>query len=103
MQFRQFLVVAAAGLVSAALAYFGTGLQPIWWALWFAPIPVLAIAPRLRAGVAFLLGAVVWLIGEMNQWNYVRHEMELPLQITIRYFAVPTVVFGFGVLFVRSF
>jgi apolipoprotein N-acyltransferase len=68
-----------------------------------APIPVLAIAPRLHGSAAFLLGAIVWLIGEMNQWNYVRHGIELPLQITILYFLVPALVFGFGVLFVGSF
>lgn len=95
--------IAAAGLVSAMLAYFGTGLHPIWWALWLAPIPVLAISPRLCAGAAFLVAAFAWVIGEMNQWNYVRHQMELPPQITILYFVVPAVVFGLGVLFVRGF
>jgi len=95
-------LIAAAGLVSAALAYFGTGLHPIWWAIWLAPIPVLAISPRLRGSTAFLLAAFAWLIGEMNQWNYVRHAIELPPQITILYFVVPAVVFGLGILFVRS-
>jgi apolipoprotein N-acyltransferase len=94
---------APAGLVSAAFAYLGTGLHPIWWALWLAPIPVLAIAPRLHARAVFLLGAITWLIGETNQWDYVAHEIELPLPIVILYFVVPAVVFGFGVLFVRSF
>jgi apolipoprotein N-acyltransferase len=97
-----FLVVAA-GIVSTAFAYLGTGLHPTWWALWLAPIPVLAIAPRLRSGVAFLLGSGAWLIGESNQWNYVRHAIELPTHITVLYFVVPAVVFGLGVLFVRSF
>jgi apolipoprotein N-acyltransferase len=103
MRARNLFLVVATGLGSAALAYLGTGLHPIWWALWLAPIPVLAISPRLRGSAAFLLGAAVWLIGETNQWNYVRHAIELPLQITILYFVVPAVVFGFGVLFVRSF
>jgi apolipoprotein N-acyltransferase len=103
MRSRKLFLVIVAGLVSAAFAYLGTGLHPIWWALWLAPIPVLAIAPRLRGIAAFLLGSAAWLIGEMNQWNYVRHEIELPLQILILYFAVPAIVFGFGVLFVRSF
>ena len=96
-------LIAAAGLVSAVFAYFGTGLHPIWWALWLAPIPVLAISPRLRGGAAFLVAAFAWVIGEMNQWNYVRHQIELPPQITILYFVVPAVVFGLGVLFVRGF
>jgi apolipoprotein N-acyltransferase len=100
---RKLFFVAAAGLVSAALAYLGTGLHPIWWALWLAPIPVLAIAPRFHGSAAFLFGAIAWLIGEMNQWNYVTHAIELPLPITVLYFLTPAVFFGFGVLFVRSF
>jgi len=97
------LLVVVAGLASAAFLYFGTGLHPTWWLLWVAPVPVLAIAPRLRGSAAFLFGSVAWILGEMNQWNYVRHEIELPLQITVLYFAVPGVVFGLGVLFTRSF
>src|SRR5436190_1887539 len=100
-RYNVFLGVGA-GLASAGL-YFGTGLHPMWWALWLAPVPVLAFAPRLRGGAAFFLGSVVWLIGETNQWNYVRHEIELPLQIAVLYFVVPAVVFGFGVLFARGF
>ena len=103
MRSRKPFLIAAAGLVSAVLAYFGTGLHPIWWALWLAPIPVLAISPRLRGGAAFLVAAFAWVIGEMNQWNYVRHQIELPAQTTILYFVVPAVVFGLGVLFVRGF
>src|SRR5882757_2084701 len=95
--------IAAAVLVSASFAYFGTGLHPIWWALWLAPIPVLAISPRLRGSAAFLLAVCAWLIGEMNQRNYVWDAIELPSQITILYFVVPAVVFGLGVLFVRGF
>ncbi len=97
------LIVVVAGLASAALFYFGTGLHPIWWTLWLAPIPVLAIAPRLRSGAAFLLGLAAWLIGAMNQWNYVRHYIELPPQITILYFLVPAVGFGLAVRFASGF
>ena len=103
MRVRYFFLIAASGFLSAILAFLGTGLHPIWWALWLAPIPVLAIAPRLHGSVAFLLGAIIWLIGEMNQWDYVRHAIELPPPITVLYFLVPAVIFGLGVLFVRNF
>ncbi len=96
-------LLIVAGLTSAALFYFGTGLHPIWWTLWLAPVSVLAIAPRLRGGAAFLLGSIAWLLGEMNQWNYLRHVIELPPRIIIVFFAIAAVVFGVGVLFVRSF
>src|ERR1700758_5079510 len=98
-----FLRVIAAALATAAFSYFGTGLHPIWWALWLAPIPVLAIAPRLGGGAAFLIGSIAWLIGEMNQWSYVTQEMELSWHMVILYFVAPAVVFGFGLRFTRRF
>lgn len=53
------LLLIVAGLASAALFYFGTGLHPIWWTLWLAPVPVLAIAPRLHREAALLLGSII--------------------------------------------
>jgi apolipoprotein N-acyltransferase len=97
------LVVLGAGVASAALFYFGTGLHPIWWLLWLAPVPVLAIAPRIHGGAAFLLGTVVWLLGEMNQWDYLRHVVELPLRTIMLFFLIGAVIFGLAVLFMRSF
>jgi len=99
---ESFLVIGAA-ITSAALFYFGTGLHPIWWILWLAPVPVLAIAPRIHGSTAFLIGSSAWFVGEMNQWNYVRHYIELPWPIAFLYFVVPAVVFGLAVLFTRSF
>jgi apolipoprotein N-acyltransferase len=97
------LLVVAAGLASAGLFHFGTGLHPTWWLLWVAPVPVLAIAPLLRGSVAFLLGSIAWFLGEMNQWDYLRRVIDLPLQIVAVYFVISAAVFGLGVLFTRSF
>jgi len=97
------LLVVVAGLASAAFLYFGTGLHPTWWLLWVAPVPVLAISPRLRGSAAFLLGSIAWFLGEMNQWNYVTRELEPPIQIAILFFVGPAVAFGFGVRFTRRF
>jgi apolipoprotein N-acyltransferase len=102
MRARTFAIVVA-GPVSAALLYFGTGLHPVCWLLWLAPVPVLAIAPQLRPGAAFLLATFAWLIGEMNQWNYFTHGLELPLPIVTLLLVIPALVFGLAVLFTRSF
>src|SRR5438046_10316558 len=72
------LLVVVAGLSSAAFFYFGTGLHPIWRMLWLPPVPVLAVARRFRAGAAFLLGLIAWLMGETKQWQYVRHYIDVP-------------------------
>ena len=93
----------AAGFASAALSYLGTGLHPIWPLLWFAPVPVLVIAPRLCASTAFLLALVAWLIGGLNQWNYFTRGIEFPLSLIALVLIVPAIIFGFGVLFTRSF
>jgi len=53
MRLRNVLLVIAAGLASAALSYLGTGLHPMWPLVWLAPIPLLAIAPRLRSSTVF--------------------------------------------------
>lgn len=62
-----------------------------------APVPVLAIALRLRTTAAFLLGSIAWFLGEMNQWDYLRHLIALPLRIIILFFVIAAVVFGIGV------
>jgi apolipoprotein N-acyltransferase len=64
---------------------------------------VLSIALRLRASAAFLLAFVAWLIGGLNQWNYFTSAIQLPLPLIAFALIMPAVVFGFGVLFTRSF
>ena len=95
--------VILAGLASAALFYFGTGLHPIWWMVWLAPVPVLAIAPRLGRGAAFLLAAArgsrassICGVTSLASW-------QVPLPITLVLFVVPALVFALGVLLVRGF
>src|SRR5438105_293747 len=97
------ILVIAAGFASAALSYLGTGLHPIWPLLWLAPVPMLAIAPRLRASIAFLLASVAWLIGGLNQWNYFTRGIELPRPLIALALIIPAIIFGFGVLFTRRF
>ena len=78
MKSFKFLLVIVAGTTTAALLYFGTGLHPIWPLLWFAPIPVIAIAPQLRASRAFALATVAWFFGEMNLWKHLAYGIGLP-------------------------
>ena len=77
MKGRRILLVIAAGAASAGLAYLGTGLHPVWWCLWLAPVPVLALATRLGRGAAFLLAFSAWLLGALNEWNYFTHGIEV--------------------------
>ena len=103
MKSFKLLLVIVAGTTTAALLYFGTGLHPIWPLLWFAPIPVIAIAPQLRASRAFALATVAWFFGETNLWKHLAYGIGLPWPLIVVSFLIPAIVFALGVLFVRSF
>src|SRR4051812_49390130 len=54
---RTMMIVSVIALT--AVAYFvSSGLQRLWWPVWFAPIPVLLLASRLRAWQAFAIALV---------------------------------------------
>ena len=99
---NEFLIIAAV-LATAVLAYFGTGLHPLWPLLWFAPVPVLALAPRLGAGRAFLMAFVAWFLGQMNEWKYLAYGIQLPVPLIVVSFTITAGLFGLGVLLVRGF
>jgi len=103
MRARNFLLVVAAGLASAAFSYLGTGSSNLVVALVGARSGTRNCAADSAAAPLFSSVRSPGLIGEMNQWNYVTHEIEMPLQIVILFFVIPAVAFGFGVLFMRSF
>src|ERR1700746_554901 len=94
-----FTISAAAA--SGFLLYFGTGLHPVWWLLWLAPVPVLAIAPKLGWPTSFLLAIAAWFVGALNQWDYFKHEVELPQWLISVALLMPPTFFGLGVLFTR--
>jgi apolipoprotein N-acyltransferase len=96
------LRIVLVGAATALLAYFGTGLHPIWPLLWLAPVPALAVSPTLRPGATFLIAFVAWFIGELNQWSYFTGVLGIPLPIVIAFLVIPALLFGFGVLFTRS-
>src|SRR5262249_31190210 len=80
---------ALAAIATAILAYFGTGLQPLWPLLWLAPIPMLVVAPGLRGEVTFLLSSIAWFAGEMNLWTYFTRILGIPIPIVILFLIIP--------------
>jgi apolipoprotein N-acyltransferase len=103
VRFGKAIPAFVAALTSAGLFYFGTGLHPVWWLVWLAPIAILTISPRVSGGTAFLLGTLSWLLGESNQWNYVTRVLGLPPLVIGLFFLIPALFFGLGVLLMRSF
>jgi len=99
---RRVIEAAAVIAATAVLVWFGTGLEPFWPLLWFAPLPVLLYAGRARwcstAGVA-LFG---WLIGDLNLWSYIHHSIEMPFGIAIGIIGGFALVFTIAVLLYRT-
>ncbi len=93
------LVVICLAL-SAALFFFGTGLSPVWFFTWLAPIPVLWLAPRLSAPSAFLVAAAAFALGGLNEWSYL--AMVIPLWLSILNSVGPAFIFGLVVLLFRN-
>ena len=93
-----FLVVVS----SAVLVWFGTGLNPWWPLLWFAPLPVLLFASRSTWWGAALTAVLSWLIGSLSMWHYFHGVLHVPPSILALIFTTPTLVFSLAVLLFRA-
>ena len=90
-------------LASSALFFFGTGLHPVWWLTWLAPLPVLLLAPRVGRLQAFAAAALSWSLGSLNMWHYLTALLQVPLVIRLISVLVPACIFGCVVLGHRAF
>ena len=103
---NQFAMAMFALLTSSLAFYFGTGLHPIWWLTWLAPIPVLVAAPRIRPLTAFLIALFAWAAGELNMWNYFHVQLNIPTGVVLPMILMAALVFAVDVMvyyrFLRS-
>ena len=97
-----FRLALLAALASAFGLYFGTGLHPIWWLTWLAPLPLLLIAPRLPLHSAFGVSWLAATLGALNLWRYFRHDLQSPLLLTLVVLLLPSAIFAAAVLFFRQ-
>jgi len=98
---RSFGYAALALLSSAVALYFGTGLHPLWWLTWLAPIPVLVVAPRLSQKAAFAMAFLAWAVGGLNLWRYFRVSLSVPLLLALLVVMTPVLAFAIDVLLYR--
>jgi apolipoprotein N-acyltransferase len=96
---RALVALALAG--SAVAWFFGTGLHPLWWLTWVAPLPVLLIAPRVSRRTAFGVAFGAFTLGALNIWSYDR--IVTPLWLSIFILIVPSLAFAFIVSAYRGF
>jgi apolipoprotein N-acyltransferase len=100
---KRFLPVAAAVLASGALLFAGTGLHPIWWLTWVAPLPVLLLGIRVGRWGAFGAAALAWVLGSLNMWRYLLTAIGVPPLLVLILSIVPACMFGLAVLLFRGF
>ena len=99
---RKLLLATGAVITSSAMLFWGTGLHPVWWLTWLAPLPVLLIGSRLGRWGAFSVAALAWFLGSLNMWHYMLTNFAtLPLVVGLS--AIPAGLFGLAVLLVRRF
>ncbi len=105
MASRLDLRALAAWLAATALSalgwWFGSGVHPLWWLTWLAPLPVLWLAPRLRARWAALAAFVAYAAGGFNQWNYLHDYIRIPMTTIVPAIGGPALAFVLVVLLYR--
>ena len=83
------------------MVWFGTGLNPWWPLLWFAPLPVLLFASGSSRGGAALTASLAWFVGGLNLWHYFSVLHTPPWARTV-IIAIPALVFAAAVLLFRA-
>ncbi len=91
---RTALIFIAATAASAALWWFGSGLNPLWWLTWLAPLPVLLASTHMRGRWAALAAFLAFAIGGGNEWVYLHELIALPLAIVLLAIAGPGLCFA---------
>ncbi|MEU8609294.1 nitrilase-related carbon-nitrogen hydrolase [Actinoplanes sp. NPDC048791] len=99
---RRLAVAVVATVASATLFVFGTGLTPTPWLTWLAPLPVLLLALRVRARVAFLAASAAWLGGETPMWGYFLNTVQIPPPMVVSIVIGSALLFGLVVLLARG-
>ncbi len=87
---------------TAVMVWFGTGLDPIWPLMWFAPLPVLLFINGASWPAAALTAALAWLLGGLNLWHFFADVLDMPRLVVLQIFASLTLMFTLAVLLYRA-
>jgi apolipoprotein N-acyltransferase len=96
------LLTIAAILLSAAAYFWSYGLQPVWWLMWLAPLPLLLMAPRLPGWAAASMAFAALTLGGLDMWHYHR-MLHFPLWLAVACLLEPAIVLVIAVLLYRAF
>jgi apolipoprotein N-acyltransferase len=95
------MLILSAGLLTAGAYFVSSGLHRVWWLVWLAPLPVLLIAPKLRAWPIFAAALVARALAGLDFWDYMRSVVQFPLWLTWLTILVPSASFAFAVVLYR--
>src|SRR5262249_2165347 len=100
---RRILTLALIAIaLSGAAFYLSTGLEPLWWPMWLAALPVLWVAPRLPWWAAALGALTARAIGGLSTWTYYL-RLHFPLWLRLEALLMPAIAFAIAVLLFRAF
>jgi apolipoprotein N-acyltransferase len=102
LDLRPVAVGLAAMLATAVLIWFGTGLDPYWPLMWFAPVPVLVFAVEASWWGAALVAGVAMMLGIFNLWGLLRGALHLPLAVLAPLYLTEGVMFALATLLFRA-
>lgn len=94
-------LVLIAATLSAAAFFFGTGLHPLWFMTWLAPLPVLLIAPRVTRWQVVAASLLGYCAGSLNMWHYYRQLV--PPVVLLLSIVGPGIMLAVSVLPFRRF
>ncbi|WP_131738813.1 nitrilase-related carbon-nitrogen hydrolase [Actinomadura roseirufa] len=95
------MTVIVSTLLSSVLLLFGTGLHPLPWLTWLAPLPVLWLAPRAGGRAAFAAASLAWCAGQSRMWSYYLGTLEMPPPAAAAIIVGSALVFGLVALAFR--
>jgi apolipoprotein N-acyltransferase len=101
LSFRRVMETVLATVATAAMFYFGNGLEPWWPLMWFAPLPLLLFALRSKWWTAAVTAVAVMMLGNLNMWSYFTKTLGMPGSAWVGIFLAAGVVFAAGVLLFR--
>jgi apolipoprotein N-acyltransferase len=88
--------------VSIALWYVTLGTTPIAALAWLAPIPVFALAQRLRPRATFGAAFVSHAAGGLALWPYLHGVIGAPIPVILLAIAAPSIIFALTALWMRA-
>jgi apolipoprotein N-acyltransferase len=99
---RRLALGVVAVLATAVLVWFGTGLDPFWPLMWFAPLPVLIFALGASLWGAALAGGLAMILGLLNQWGYLHGALGVPALALAGAYLTVGVAFALATLLFRA-